>query len=542
MGIVLIAPGLPDAIGFGTFRAYADGAVLIAILFGLTRVGDPPEVPWLGTWRSWGLGAVLATIVFVQAVQAVARYATNDILPLYDVVLLARHLYILGVDLYGGWARVALLGILLSPFGIWVVASTLFARVEGALTALPLRGAAGLAIAMTALGLLTPATGLGRWSTPRIAESLLASWQLYQVVEQEIAANPHRELDATRIGDPPDLTVYVVESYGKVLADDPEYAEPWSRLVDRVERDLEAAGWRTASGYAISPVHSGRSWIADASMLFGLHLAHQTQYEHAIALVDRLPHLPGALAQRGYTTVLVKPSDRARPGVALANPFRFDVTVFAEELGYGGPVIGWGRIPDQYTIGAVNDELLPQLEPPLFAFFHLATAHAPWRVQPPLLPRWTMWRALPEDTEPAKTRSLDSELAMQMSRFKRRELVGVKPRTADETQRANYFASIRHDLLSIRRTHAELPERRSVIVVMGDHQPPLLARDQGAEVPVHVLVSDGTLLDAFLAEGFTPGLRPRAGTELAHEALYPLLIRAMASSRVARPSLRDSDP
>ncbi|MEO0605741.1 MAG: hypothetical protein AAF211_30190, partial [Myxococcota bacterium] len=178
----------------------------------------------------------------------------------------------------------------------------------------------------------------------------------------------------------------------------------------------------------------------------------------------------------------------------------------------------------------------PPDDGPLFTFFHLATAHVPWQVEPPLLPRWTMWRALPEDTEPAKTRSLDSELAMQMSRFKRRKRVGVELKTATGTQRANYFASIRHDLLSIRRTHAELPDRRSMIVVMGDHQPPLLARDQGAEVPVHVFVSDDALRQALLAEGFVSGLRPREGAAVAHEALYPLLIRVMATPGV--PAIR----
>ncbi|MEO0605621.1 MAG: hypothetical protein AAF211_29585, partial [Myxococcota bacterium] len=49
MGVVLVAPGLPDAIAFGTFRAYADGAVLIALLFGLSRVADGRAVPWSGT-------------------------------------------------------------------------------------------------------------------------------------------------------------------------------------------------------------------------------------------------------------------------------------------------------------------------------------------------------------------------------------------------------------------------------------------------------------------------------------------------------------
>ncbi|MEN0060589.1 MAG: hypothetical protein AAGA48_00495 [Myxococcota bacterium] len=538
--LLLVAPSLPTALGYGRFGVSADVGLLLAALFGLSWLRPSPEVPWRGTWRAWIVGAVLALLFIVEGALGAARYATNENLPLYDALLLSRHLYILGRDLYGGWAAAGLFALVIAPGVVWAASSLLAARLEGAFHRLGPSVSSGAVGLIVLASLLAPALPRGRWSTPRIVKNLEASWRLYRRVAEEIGERSAVEVAPPNVTDPADLRIYIIESYGKVLADDPTYATRWAMLIDRLDGRFTTARWHTASAYGVAPVHSGRSWIADASLLFGLHLAHQSEYEHAMALVNRLPHLPGVLADQGYTTVLIKSADRDRPGVRVSNPFGFRTTVFADDLAYRGPPVGWGRIPDQYTIGYVNREILDDVDAPLFAFFHLASSHVPWRVQAPFLPRWTIWNKLPNTAPPdAFARDFDSELAMQVSRFKRQSRAADPERSPSDEQRENYFGSIRHGLRSVAQMHGEPPPRRSVILVMGDHQPPFLAQGQGPEVPIHVMVSDDTLLQSFIDQGFTPGLQPRSSTTVKHEDLFSILVKVLST---ARPANDHGDP
>ncbi|HHO53942.1 MAG TPA: hypothetical protein ENK18_24500 [Deltaproteobacteria bacterium] len=517
-----------------------DMVVAIVILWGLQwiRGGWRASAERRGSTRAWLVGVFWALLCTYELGRACSRIATNEDLPIYDLLLLSKHLWVLGRDLYGVWATVAVLVLLLVPVGLTIVGTLLAGRLEAwARSVGPARSLASIAV----IAVLSAGVAVSKRSTfvmPWLISNLSESWDLLYEVRSDIQDRPHRGLEDLTLTRRPDVHIYIVESYGDVVRRDEALAARWAPGVDALEEHLTERGWYTASGLSEAPVHGGRSWIADASLLLGLYVARQSTYEHLIGLTDQLPHLPGFFAGQGYETVLVRAKDRARPGVSLVNHFGFGHTVFFDDLEYEGPVVGWGHIPDQYTIDFVNERVLDELDAPTFAFFHLATAHIPWREAPPLLDPYTRWqgrrgrsRALVHE------RSAYSELRMRMSRFKYHRRESVKESHGDPQ---NYLDSVLYDLEAIARQLEDGPDGEQIILIMGDHQPPLIAQGMSSDVPVHVLASDPSLLRGFIDAGFEPRLRPREidGADVEHRGLFALIVGAIAT---AGPAV-DPDP
>ena len=73
--------------------------------------------------------------------------------------------------------------------------------------------------------------------------------------------------------------------------------------------------------------------------------------------------------------------------------------------------------------------------------------------------------------------------------------------------------------------------KKLVLVVLGDHQPPVGVGGEHPswQVPVHVIASPGPLLDALAAEGFTAGLVPQRPGVRGMDELTRVLVRAFGS-------------
>ena len=525
--LLLAVPALPRGVpelerGLGLNY---DVVVGLVGLWGLMWVGDG----WRRSapWRGWLLGTSWAALVGFEATRTASKAATNEILPLYDLVLLVQHLWRLGRELYGAWIDAMPWLALLAVAGLVVVGRGLVGVVEsGARLAGPRLSAAGLVLVGLTAAAASPLYG-SRWLAPALATNLAESADLYLAVRRDLASRPHRELEDVPLARQPDVLIYIVESYGDVVRTS-SLVDRWSLEVEDLSRELEAHGWAVASGRSAAPVHGGRSWIADASLLSGLHVARQATFQHVVALADRIQHLPRFFSDRGYETVLVRPNDRARPGVELVNHFGFAQTVFFEDLHYTGPVVGWAAVPDQYTVEYVHEHVLGPVEAPVFAFFHLATAHVPWDLAPPLLEPYTAWQTHAGRNGPLyEPRSLSSEARMRMSRFKRRRR---RPRgTMMQGDPESYLDVVLYDLEVIARTLYGGPQRDQLILILGDHQPPVIAQDMPPDVPVHAVASDPALLDQFYDAGFVPGMVPvgEGRSSLEHRDLFALIVEAL---------------
>ena len=79
--------------------------------------------------------------------------------------------------------------------------------------------------------------------------------------------------------------------------------------------------------------------------------------------------------------------------------------------------------------------------------------------------------------------------------------------------RAQYARAIDYVLRVLGSYAANFVDARTVLILVGDHQPAPLITGEGAsrDVPIHVISGDPDLLAPFLAWGFGMGMRPPAG-------------------------------
>ena len=503
------------------FPVAAPGASLGAPPMGLGVVGDVGLVLVLASygWRRTATAAWLLVFGF-QLVRFASQLAMGEEGVLLDLLWLLGHVWVLAADWIGAWRYPLLLLLLASLGGAGWLASWLL-RVGADRPAL-FRGA-GLAMMLLPLLPVVP----GGWVAPVLGANLRASASLWSEGRARIAEATEHPPPHPAGPDAPDVHLYVVESYGALLFRAPELAPDHLALLTELEGRLAAAGWATASGMSAAPVSGGRSWIADAAVLLGTPVAHETSYRRLMAQAGALPHLPAWFRAAGYRTVLCRPKDRARPGVHLENPLAFERTVFFADLRYDGPRLGWGLVPDQYTLGWLRDEVLPE-EPrrPTFLFAHLVSSHVPWRTPPAVLDDWRDLgrRDAEDEAVPFEDRPLLEEIGFHLHRFRRGQRgLGADLRSymrrGDPTKK--YQEVIRYDLeVLTRHVEAFAPDSPMVVVWMGDHAPPGIAPRHSFAVPVHVLASEPALLRPFLERGFTDGLIPPTTPTLGHQDLY----------------------
>ena len=492
-----------------------DVALLLLVYIALAR-----QRPELAAHPAVRVGLTVAWAIFALfgVAWTASLVATTERLPLYDLLLLVRPVWVFATDLQGPlapWAAfggVALLAALATG-----AASQAWAQIADPATR-PLT--VGLAAGTALLGLLAT----GPW-TPGILDDLAASVRLYASVQTQLTAR--QDLDARRPHLPARRAAVRRRELRRRGAGGSGGAAPPGDAGQAPSR-TGGRGWSLASGRATSPTHGGRSWLADATVLSGLQIDRQATFDHVTAHGTTIPSLPRFFATRGYRTVLVRPKDRARPGVRLVNRFGFATTVFHDDLHYTGPSVGWGHIPDQYTVEVTERDVLAALDEPFFAFFHLATSHYPWDEAPPLLDDAREWQSAADSPNAVNgDRKPWFALGMQLSRY-RSERRALKDR--HDSDLGTFQTLVAYDLKALVKVLAE-PSRPTLAVWFGDHQPPFLADGAPADAVVHVVATDPGWLEPFLAAGFRRGLDPgpRGSTRLHHRDLFDVITAALGA-------------
>jgi len=472
----------------------------------------------------WLLAAGWLGLMLIEIDRLVGIYLMGQDPLFYDQLFLIRHLLVLASDLWTpSWAA-DMLGILAATAAsLWLLGHA----VRGARRLQAPRPTLAVLGVVALLGLLPASVRPVRWISPEVGRNVHESVTVWWGVNQSPEDSPHQEHAAVSLARRPDVQLYIVESYGRVLATSPLTQQDWLDNMDALEAGLSAAGWQSASAWSTAPVSGGRSWLADASVLLGMPIYHESVYRHLMTRMEPLPDLVEFFDDNGYRTVRVAPKDRARPGVALTNDLRFGQQVTFKDLDYRGPPLGWGWIPDQFSLGHVAENVLDG--PPLFLLFHMVTSHYPWTAPPPILDEWRSLELL-DGGVPLAERSVGAQTRHQLRRYKRRAKTRVSRGTADGLTLSDYARTIEYDLEILRRHLTETAPRDALVIIMGDHQPPLVYKGGTMDVPVHVLSRDPLLLDELLDQGFTPGMaiEPGGPTALRHEGFFSLLVRALA--------------
>jgi hypothetical protein len=329
---------------------------------------------------------------------------------------------------------------------------------------------------------------LDQW---RAADSALAGRAAFEaaIAQDPFRAVPGEHLLGSLGG--ADVLLMFVESYGRSALELPRYAKTLVPTLEAVERRLAGRGLVAASGWLTSPTMGGQSWLAHGTLQSGLWLGDQARYQ-ALILSERLT-LTRAFARAGYRTIALKPAiTRPWPeGERLG----FERIYAAADLGYRGRPYNWVTMPDQYTLSVLERTERAGAERPLFAEVSLISSHAPWT---PIAPVLDDWSALGDG-----------------SVFSRWADAGDPPEVVwrdPERVREQYVGAIDYVLRVLASYAANFANARTLLILVGDHQPALLITGEGAsrDVPIHVITGDPDLLAPFLAWGFGPGMRPPA--------------------------------
>jgi hypothetical protein len=477
-------------------------------------------------WSAWlaGITALLLVLVSLLAFADVAaRLSLARPLNLYlDLHLLSavHHLLVGSLGQRGADLIIAAIlfgALLLTGLLAWLLVS-LRAQPRAwisRVTALALIAFSGLGIAgdqQHAYGqrLATPAV--------RVATDQTSHW-LRMLGERErfaaeLAARP-REYAARpgllhRLRDR-DVLLAFIESYGESALFDPRYAPVIRPRLANLEARATAAGLHLASGRLLSPVQGGQSWLAHGTLLSGLWLDNQLRYDLLLAsgretLVDDFRHA-------GHATVALMPA------ITLVWPegerLGYERVYARRDIDYAGPALNWVTMPDQFTWSFLEHRIRATEPGPLFVELALISSHAPWT---PILPVLD-WDGIGDGV-------VFSPWA------------GAGERPADlwrdpERVREHFALAVDYALNAMTGYAERHVDERTLLIVLGDHQPsPLITGENaGRAVPVHVLSADPALVRPFLDWGFVPGAVPDPARPAARmDAFRDWFIEAFSAS------------
>lgn len=466
-------------------------------------------VPALRGRRTRHLTATLATLVAILALgDLMTRLALNRPLNLALDLPLVRAVYDLATGTFGLWGGLAaLLGLLLLPVTAYGLA-LLAARSAQRLGRHPGVKAVALLLALTGIAVQTlqserphyfgtywPAStsaGLtltGQWAQYRELRTTGPAFRAAEA-EDSLLDIPRSQLLTGLNG--ADVLLVFIESYGESALADPLYAPRINSRLERFAATAEDAGLTAASGWLVAPMMGGQSWLAHASVLSGLTIDSQQRYD--LLTTGNRRTLARYFAKAGYRTVAYEPAI-TRPWPA-GDFFGFDATLTAADMGYEGPAFGWKTMPDQFTLHRFEqaERRRPAGErPPVFAKFSLIDSHAPFAPLAPLIADWdrlgdgTLFHDLPPEGEEPDSLWQDTSRLRQA-----------------------YAESLDRALEVLQSYAARHIDDRTLLILLGDHQPPgIVAGDTDSRaVPIHVLSGDAALLAPFLDWGFRPGMTP----------------------------------
>lgn len=481
----------------------------------------------------WVLFALTGALVIVRLDWAVYFLITRSQPLLYDQLFMLRHLLVLIGDLWSPSVALAVLGLVLGCVGLLSAARSLLRAMDPLFESSNRKNlafAGAIAWVLVLAGTAWPRRTDGEsvhWLSRDVAHNVGESRNIYSEIERNIRESPYRGYDRIELRRTPNISILFVESYGRIVSDSDELRPRWKARLEEMETSLRHAGWNMVSAYSTAPVSAGRSWLAVTSVLTGTHVEYEGVFRHMLERMSQVPSLVKFLQRQGYDTVALEPSDRVRPGVEEVNYHGFSKIFRFNDVGYHGPQAGWGLVPDQFSLGFAEDHVLGRTGAPQFFQFHMVTSHMPWTDVPNYVDDW---RAL-NDAAGNPIQSVNyNELTKRLSRYGREESHRwIRYGGLPDDYRSRYLDAIEYDLRVI-EGHLAHASTEDVIIVMGDHQPPVIAPEkENFDVPVHVFAKESALLDEFRERGFHDGLVPNRNEPPAveHGGFFSLIVRGL---------------
>jgi hypothetical protein len=451
--------------------------------------------------------------------------------PLYDQWFMLRHLWVLLSDLMSFKTAAILGSIVLGIVLLSLLVRALLRRARVLVTPERRRstGRVGLllwaALLVAQLASATSPDPKVTWLTPGLARNIATSRATYREVQGRIQSSPYNAYAQLRLDHKPDVLLFLVESYGRLLWHEPRMSTRHLALLRALEAQLADAGWHAVSAFATARVSGGRSWIAEGGILLGTPIRYEAVFQHLVA--QQPMSLVRFLNLNGYHSVLLAPADRHRRGAHPVNRYQFSQLISFDDFDYRGRHVGWGMVPDQFSMAFVDAHVLQKARQPLFLDFHMVSSHAPWAELPVFVERPE--RLLGAESAEAQPKLGRGSLVTPFRRYERGSdrFAYEGPLNAEMGER--YRACVEYSLRTIVQ-YLRGRSRDALVVALGDHQPPVIARENRSyDTPVHVFARDPARLAPLLAHGFRPGLGipAESAPAMLHAGLFSTLVRSL---------------
>ncbi len=324
--------------------------------------------------------------------------------------------------------------------------------------------------------------------------------------------------DVTVQSMPPNIYFFIVESYGKVLSENSAINSDYKKYMNRLYTSLLQHGWHSTSNYSKAPVIGGTSWLSALTLLSGKNISNQLEYVYFSK--NFTPDLITYLKQSGYHSFLLQPPTRERPGLPVNNLYRFDTSIIYDDLHYSGRKYGWGIIPDQYSLEYSQKMYLQHAAQPLFLFFTMVSSHIPWQISdlPPFIP---------DEQSPEKLLQILNSTSGDKISHSNKNIPSV---SSDNDILQEYLAFIFYDLQVIENYILTHLSEDTIILIIGDHQPPVLQQNQpNYFTPVHIISQNETYLSELSSYGFETGLVKSTSEDdaISHDDIFSIFFHLL---------------
>ena len=291
-----------------------------------------------------------------------------------------------------------------------------------------------------------------------------------------------------------DVYFIIVESYGAIILDDPDFQKVFKPRLKSFETKLKNAGFLQVSRFFTSPVKGGFSWLADSSMMTGLNINLEEKY--AKVLESSADSLPRIFKRKGYTSILIAPGNAYGDWPEGRRFYGYDNTIVDGDFGYKGPDFCFVPVPDQFALYTVNQYKNQHADKrPFFFEIVLVSGHSPYSKIPAYIPSWQMGDGSILDKKPIRT-------------FDNTWVSGSE-------YREGFQAAMEYDMDTIFGFIETYVDSNDLIIVIGDHQPPRPVAERGASWDVigHVITGNKKIIRNFTKKGYNEGLIPERKTK-----------------------------
>ncbi len=310
----------------------------------------------------------------------------------------------------------------------------------------------------------------------------------------------------------PNIIFLVLESYGKILFE--KYKEEFNPLLDQLENQLSENGFHSISNLSTSPRSGGGSWMCYSSFLYGMEVQNEGLFRIILEKENAAnfnPSLLEILRRNGYENYLLNPLTGFKNlkinWEEISELFSTKDIIKYEDLDYKGKLIGALGLqpPDQFSLNK-GFELLREKNKgrqPFALFFETLNSHAKWQSPIHVEKDWKKYDQSDYDFEVTKMVN-DS-----------------------------YFPSIRYQISMAVDFITRQMDDNTLILIMGDHQPPLVTTPtSGNETPIHLISKNENLLKPYMEYGFEKGLKVSQleKDNVSHPGMYYAVLRSLIQS------------